>query len=59
MLVNETKEAGVHIINFNASQFNSGVYFYKIQVYSANGGVVDPESSSPKGQAGGTRFYCY
>jgi len=52
MLVNETKEAGVHIINFNASQLNSGIYFYKIQVYPANSGAVDPESSSPKGQAG-------
>ena len=52
VLVNETKEAGVHIINFNASQLNSGVYFYKIWVYPANSGAVNPESSSPKGQAG-------
>jgi hypothetical protein len=29
-LVNEYKEAGTHIINFNASEFNSGVYIYKL-----------------------------
>ncbi len=33
-LVNEYKEAGTHIINFNASDFNSGVYIYKLE---ANG----------------------
>ena len=31
ILVNETIEAGVHIINFNASQLSSGVYLYRIQ----------------------------
>ncbi len=33
-LVNAFKEAGTHIINFNASEFNSGVYIYKLE---ANG----------------------
>ena len=33
-LVNAFKEAGTHIINFNASDFNSGVYIYKLE---ANG----------------------
>ena len=30
-LVNEIKEAGVHTINFNASDLNSGIYFYKLK----------------------------
>ncbi|OGU63476.1 MAG: hypothetical protein A2W30_03815 [Ignavibacteria bacterium RBG_16_36_9] len=30
VLVNENKEAGVHTINFNASELNSGIYIYKI-----------------------------
>jgi Secretion system C-terminal sorting domain len=30
-LLDETKEAGVHTINFNASELNSGIYFYKLE----------------------------
>jgi len=30
-LVNEFREAGVHTINFTASNFNSGLYIYKIE----------------------------
>jgi hypothetical protein len=30
-LVNEFKESGVHTINFNASELNSGMYIYKIE----------------------------
>ena len=30
-LVNEEKVAGKYVVNFNASSFTSGVYFYKIQ----------------------------
>jgi len=30
-LVNEFKEAGVHTVNFNASELNSGLYIYKLQ----------------------------
>ena len=33
-LVNETKEAGIHEINFNAQNLNSGVYLYKIEAGS-------------------------
>ncbi len=33
-LVNEFKESGVHTINFNASELNSGVYIYKIEAGS-------------------------
>ena len=30
-LVNEFKESGVHTINFDASELNSGMYIYKIR----------------------------
>ena len=30
-LVNEYKESGVHTINFDASDLNSGMYIYKIE----------------------------
>jgi len=30
ILVNETKEAGIYTINFNAAELNSGIYFYKL-----------------------------
>ncbi|NNJ51959.1 MAG: T9SS type A sorting domain-containing protein [Ignavibacteriaceae bacterium] len=31
-LINEFKEAGVHTINFNAENLNSGLYIYKIEL---------------------------
>ena len=36
-LVNENREAGIHTIDFNASGFSSGVYFYKLE----SGGFVE------------------
>jgi hypothetical protein len=30
-LVNESKESGVHTINFNATELNSGIYIYKLE----------------------------
>ena len=36
-LVNETKEPGVYKVEFNANEFPSGIYFYKIQ----SGSFVD------------------
>ena len=30
-LVNDFREAGMHTINFNASELNSGIYIYKIE----------------------------
>jgi hypothetical protein len=30
-LVNENREAGIHTFNFNASEFNSGLYIYRIE----------------------------
>ena len=42
-LVNEEKEAGYHSVEFDASSANgglpSGVYFYRLKVYPANGGA--------------------
>jgi hypothetical protein len=35
-LVNEFKEAGVHTVNFNASELNSGLYIYKLHAGSFN-----------------------
>jgi len=40
--VNEFKEAGIHTINFNAAQLNSGIYVYKIE---ANGFVESRKMS--------------
>ena len=36
-LVNETKEAGLYEVIFDASRFSSGVYFYKLQVTNSDG----------------------
>ncbi len=33
-LINSDLVAGSHNIDFNASNLNSGVYFYKLQVYA-------------------------
>jgi len=30
-LVNETQNAGIHKVNFNASELSSGVYIYRIE----------------------------
>ena len=30
-LVNEVKSAGSYTVDFNASEFSSGVYFYRLQ----------------------------
>jgi 3-phytase len=35
-LINEFREAGIHTINFDASQYNSGLYLYKLE----NNGLV-------------------
>ncbi len=36
VIINENKDAGTHIINFDASGLNSGIYVYKME---ANGFV--------------------
>src|SRR3990170_5137473 len=38
-LVNEEKEAGSYEVEFNAEKLSSGVYFYQLKVFPANGGV--------------------
>jgi hypothetical protein len=38
-LVNEEQVAGQHSVEFNSTSLPSGIYFYKLQVYSANGGA--------------------
>ena len=40
-LVNEAKDAGRYIVNFNASNFSSGLYIYKIQITTNNRTFVD------------------
>ena len=30
-LINEFREAGVHTVNFRASNYNSGLYLYKLE----------------------------
>jgi glucuronoarabinoxylan endo-1,4-beta-xylanase len=32
--VNEIKESGIHTINFDASELNSGMYIYKLEAGS-------------------------
>ncbi len=36
-LINEYVPAGFHLVDFNAQNLNSGVYFYKIEAISENG----------------------
>ncbi|MEJ2195363.1 MAG: T9SS type A sorting domain-containing protein [Ignavibacteriaceae bacterium] len=45
-LVNEEKPIGSHEVDFNATSFPSGIYFYKLQVYPVNGGAGSPSKSS-------------
>ena len=44
-LVNEKKPAGSYEVNFEGGELPSGVYLYQLR-------VVDPSSSSSRGQAG-------
>lgn len=35
MLLNESREQGVHQVSFNAGALSSGVYFYRLQASGA------------------------
>jgi len=39
ILVNEEQDKGYHKVEFNAANLPSGVYFYQLSVYPANGGA--------------------
>jgi hypothetical protein len=43
-LVNELKQAGKYIVEFNGTQFASGVYFYRIQVEGQGSAVAEGRS---------------
>jgi hypothetical protein len=45
-LLNEEVEAEQYSIDFNAEDVASGVYFYRLQVYPANGWAGDPSTGS-------------
>jgi len=38
-LVNEEKQTGAYELTWYAEQLPSGIYFYRLQVYPANGGA--------------------
>lgn len=40
-LVNEEKATGTYAVEFNTTDLPSGPYFYRLQVYPANGGAGD------------------
>jgi hypothetical protein len=46
ILVNEKQQAGSYETEFDAKLLPSGIYFYRLQVYPANGGAGSPSTSS-------------
>ncbi len=38
-LVSEEKPAGEYEVNFSGNELTSGVYFYQLNIYPANGGA--------------------
>ena len=45
-LVNKAQSHGSYEIEFDGSELNSGIYFYRLQVYPANEGAGDPSADS-------------
>jgi len=39
ILMSEEKQSGYYEVEFNSINLVSGIYFYKLQVYPANGGA--------------------
>jgi len=52
VLLDNEMNAGTYKIEWDASNYPSGVYFYQLKVYPADGGAGDPSTDSHKGQAG-------
>jgi hypothetical protein len=46
VLVNEERPLGSYEVDFDATGLSSGVYFYRLQVYPANGGAGTPSTRS-------------
>ncbi|MFA5806018.1 MAG: FISUMP domain-containing protein [Melioribacteraceae bacterium] len=49
MLVNEYQQPGNFVKTFDGTSLSSGIYFYKLQVYPANGGAGNPSLRSGQG----------
>lgn len=41
MLINEEKSIGAYKVEFEAISLQSGIYFYRLQVYQTNGEADD------------------
>jgi len=48
-LVNEYQQPGNFVKTFHGTSLPSGIYFYRLQVYPANGGAGDPSLRSGQG----------
>ena len=49
ILVNEKQKPGNYEVEFDGNELSSGIYFYRLQVYPANGWAGDPSAGSGHG----------